>query len=62
MEKVLMVSYAVMVPFLGIDQEWIYVSGPGANAWAPVEYDTRKEAEEAAKIWKHSKVVEYEPG
>jgi hypothetical protein len=63
MEKVLMAQYAIKVPLLGIDQDWLYVTSqtPGSNTWAPMVYDTYEKAEEAAMMWGRAKVVEYEP-
>jgi hypothetical protein len=57
----MMALYAIMVPLLGVDEDWVYVHGQHSRAWAPATYKTRKEAEEAAKIWKRAKVVNYEP-
>jgi hypothetical protein len=56
-----MALYAIMVPLLGIDEDWVYVYGQDSKSWAPATYETRKEAEAAAKIWKRAKVVNYEP-
>ena len=55
-----MARYAVMVPLLGLDEDWVYVYGYDHKAWEPSTYETRKEAEEAAKIWKRAKVVNYD--
>ena len=57
----MMALYAVMVPLLGLDEDWVYVAGNGSRFWLPATYESRKEAEEAAKIWKRAKVVNYVP-
>lgn len=51
-------KYAIKVPF---DDTWLYVThGDSKFQIRPVLYETREEAEEAAKSWKIYEVVEYE--
>lgn len=53
-------KYALKVPLLGLDEEWVFVSKSKDGI---AVFDTREEAEQAAKIWKKVKVVDYrEPG
>lgn len=55
-----MAKYAVMIE---VDEgEWMYVSGdnPFTYASKPQVFETRSEAEEAAKMWNTGWVVEYD--
>lgn len=52
-----MTKYAVKVPLLGLDREWVYVTKNQGDLIAL--YDTEQAAVEAAKIWKTSKIVRY---
>jgi len=52
------IRYAVMVPSTD-ESDWLYVTGGTGSDLKPKTYDTREEAEQAARIWKISKVVDF---
>lgn len=41
------------------ESDWLYVTGGTGSDLKPKTYDTREEAEQAARIWKISKVVDF---
>jgi hypothetical protein len=49
--------YAIMIPF---EDSWIYVIIFDDYRSKVMTFDTLQEAEEASRIWKTCKVVEYE--
>lgn len=54
-------AYALKVPLLGLDSDWIFVTERKSANFEVVCYSSYDEALKASKIWKRSKIVSYEP-